>query len=49
VLLRTIAPHADRLAAVTQLRWLHEAGFDDVDCYWKWLEMALLIGIRPEI
>ena len=40
---------SDRLVDVeTQLRWLREIGFEDVDCYWKWLEMALLIGLRPE-
>ena len=40
---------SDRLTDVaTQLRWMNEAGFEDVDCYWKWLEMALLIGVRHE-
>lgn len=39
---------SDRLLDVeTQLAWLRELGYDDVDCYWKWLEMALLIGVKP--
>jgi SAM-dependent methyltransferase len=39
---------SDRLLDVeTQLGWLRELGFDDVDCHWKWLEMALLVGVKP--
>jgi tRNA (cmo5U34)-methyltransferase len=34
------------LDAETQLRWLAEIGFTDVDCLWKWRELALLSGRR---
>lgn len=30
----------------TQLRWLRDIGFTDVDCHWKWLELALFGGRR---
>jgi len=30
----------------TQVGWLRELGFEDVDCHWKWLELALFGGTR---
>ena len=32
----------------TQLGWLREIGFRDVDCHWKWLELALFAGIKAD-
>jgi tRNA (cmo5U34)-methyltransferase len=34
------------LAVSEHLQWLRELEFDDVDCYWKWLELALVVGMR---
>ena len=38
----------DRLADLSaQLDWLRDAGFENVECHFKWLELTLVAATRP--
>lgn len=37
----------DRLAELgEQMGWLREIGFSEVDCHFKWLELALIVAVK---
>jgi len=33
----------------TQLNWPRAIGLENVDCHWKWLDLALLVGAKAVV
>lgn len=44
---RTAGQHSPIAPLRTQLDWLEEAGFASVDCFWKYLSLAIFGGVKP--
>ena len=46
---RTEDDPSDRLADLSeQIGWLREVGFGEVDCHFKWLELALVVAVKDD-
>jgi hypothetical protein len=42
-----LAGHHSHVASLpSQLAWVSEAGFQSVDCFWKYLGMAIFGGVK---
>jgi ubiquinone/menaquinone biosynthesis C-methylase UbiE len=49
-LTRTTEDRSNRCSPIaTQIQWLEQIGFIDVDCFWKWRELAVLAGAKPAV
>jgi tRNA (cmo5U34)-methyltransferase len=46
---RTEDDPSDRLADLSeQVGWMREVGFGEVDCHFKWLELALVVAVKDD-
>lgn len=46
---RTEDDPSDQLADLSeQVGWLREVGFGEVDCHFKWLELALVVAVKDD-